>query len=504
MANPVHFSVLDAMIACGMDNAVPFNGDTAAQRITDDVFSDDFDVCMDKTHEDLDSDFKTYSELTIAQGQIRLLPGTKRNIKAFIQWVRDQRRLGLNPRDTAFPVLEAPNLLRRYKTHERFIKRSSTLAEAAKPDKFTNDTKWEDWSPTFINYLRTIPGRDGVPLSYICRKKDEADPEHHMDFLDDYVNMAPLEGEAFTIDAAQVHTFIMNFISGNQTAEAKIQAYLDMHNGRMDFKALKDYYEGVGVHSIQVTKAENTLKTLFYSGEKRPHMWWDEFERQLTASFVSIDKMESREVYSTPMKLRILLDKVNADFLTNIKAGISIELTKRPMTMTYERAIEAFRNEVTRKFPPGTTTITRTRRNINQLDQHDHHNKPMRKQTRHPKRTRSDSSFITLVDGKVIEYHPSFNFPPQVFAKIKPADKEQLKRERASYKKSKHQQRQIQELQQQLRDMKSTTKDHEHSNDKVPSNVSDHATQVSQLTQRTASTMMGGRNEQARLRSNRQ
>ena len=148
--------------------------------------------------------------------------------------------------------------------------------------------------------------------------------------------------------------------------------------------------------------------------------------------------------------------------------------------------------------------MIRTRRNINQVDQNDHRNKQTRRQTRHPKHTRSDSSFITLTDGKVIEYHPSFNFPSQVFAKIKPADKERLKRERASYKKSKHQQRQIQELQQQLRDTKPIIKEHDNATDKVPSNVSDHATHVSQLTQQSTSMMMGGRNEQARLRGNRQ
>ena len=131
------------------------------------------------------------------------------------------------------------------------------------------------------------------------------------------------------------------------------------------------------------------------------------------------------------------------------------------------------------------------------MDQNDHRNKQARRQTRH-------SSFITRTNGKVIEYHPSFNFSPQVFAKIKPADKEWLKRERASYKKSRHQQRQIQELQQQLRDVKPIIKEHGNATDKVPSNVSDHATHVSQLTQQSTSMMMGGRNEQARLRGNRQ
>ena len=38
---------------------------------------------IDKTFDEVDEDFSTYSDLTIAQGQMRFLPGTKRNIKAF-------------------------------------------------------------------------------------------------------------------------------------------------------------------------------------------------------------------------------------------------------------------------------------------------------------------------------------------------------------------------------------------------------------------------------------
>jgi hypothetical protein len=34
--------------------------------------------------------------------------------------------------------------------------------------------------------------------------------------------MAPLEGEAFAINLTDVHTYIVNFVAGNETAEAKL------------------------------------------------------------------------------------------------------------------------------------------------------------------------------------------------------------------------------------------------------------------------------------------
>ena len=80
-------------------------------------------------------------------------------------------------------------------------------------------------------------------------------------------------------------------------------------------------------------------------------MWWEEFEKQLTAAFAAYDKIEKRQVYSDKMKMRILIKKVNADFLASAKAGINIELTRSVVTMTYDQALQAFCNLVNLKFP---------------------------------------------------------------------------------------------------------------------------------------------------------
>ena len=40
--------------------------------------------------------------------------------------------------------------------------------------------------------------------------------------------------------------------------------------------------------------------------------------------------------------MRILLNKIKADFLVHIKAGINIELTKIPVTMTYKSASRTY------------------------------------------------------------------------------------------------------------------------------------------------------------------
>ena len=180
---------------------------------------------MDKTFTALEDDFKSYSALTVTNGQIRLTPGTKRNVKAFIQWTRDRYCLGENPAATDYPVNNAVDHIKRYKHHEAFIKKSKTLVDTATPAQFTEKTKWLDWYPTFINFLRAIPGRNGVPLSYISRPDVVLPPAQYNDFIDEYVDRAPLTDQAFTMDAAEVHTYIIKFIFST----------CKKNNGRLDF-----------------------------------------------------------------------------------------------------------------------------------------------------------------------------------------------------------------------------------------------------------------------------
>ena len=76
------------------------------------------------------------------------------------------------------------------------------------------------------------------------------------------VASAPLEGNSYAIDTVQVHTFLLNFVTGNDTAEAKIQGLSQPNDGREAFKRLTEHYEGVGIHAIDIREADEVIKTL--------------------------------------------------------------------------------------------------------------------------------------------------------------------------------------------------------------------------------------------------
>lgn len=507
-ALPPIYTVHDALTLCGVDNVVLFAGQTAAQRMAEGLFANEFVGCMDKSMADLKDDFDTYAALTIAQGQIRLTPSTKKKIRAFIQWTRDQIRMGLDPATTPFPEHETPLLERRLHTHELFKKQSDTSKlDPIKPIVLKNDVKWIEWKPTLVNYLNRIPGRDGVPLSYVVRQNELPDFTNRAYFLDMYVYTAPLRGDAFDIDNAQVATIIQGLIVGNTQAETKIQTIPQLQDGRAMFQALDEYYLGVGVFANQTTMAEKIILSVYYTGEEKPHMWWDHFEQKLTSAYAIIDRNEQRQVYSNAQKLRALVGKIQADFLAPQLAAIQTELAKQPMVYTFENALAAIRNVVNQKFPPTMTTagaFVRTARNIRAANvaapssrsmrpSHRHNNTNNyhggngrggkgNAQPRNPPRTpdyarrndvrqtRTDSEIVRLTSGRWIEYHPSFLFGSEILNAFPNELRTKMENQRAEYRRtrsasrnnhnnttssSQNTTRQIQELQTQLESLRS-------------------------------------------------
>ena len=116
-------TVLDSLIACGINNVQLFDGQTQAQRVATEVFDDDFESCRLKTSEEIKEDLKTYSSLTIGQGQIRLQPGVRRNLRAFVQWTKDRLRRSEDPAATPFPVINTPDLIRREQVHLKYVQK---------------------------------------------------------------------------------------------------------------------------------------------------------------------------------------------------------------------------------------------------------------------------------------------------------------------------------------------------------------------------------------------
>ena len=114
------FTVRMAIADCGVDDVALFNGETEAERIAGDLFSNEFGTCVDKTDTDLKEEMNNFANLTIANGRIRVAPGVHIAMKGFMFWASHCLRQGINPSTLPFPIANIATLTRQKKTHKKF------------------------------------------------------------------------------------------------------------------------------------------------------------------------------------------------------------------------------------------------------------------------------------------------------------------------------------------------------------------------------------------------
>ena len=144
------------------------------------------------------------------------------------------------------------------------LEQVDAMSKATKPDKFTNETQWPLFSLAFKNYLSTIIGVFGIPLSYIIRDVDSpVDGEEYNSWTQQAVAWAPLTGADFTSDAQKVHQLLKSHIQG-QPAQRWIKNLKGHQDGRCNWIALKQHYAGEGNVLHCIAEAEKLKTTLQY------------------------------------------------------------------------------------------------------------------------------------------------------------------------------------------------------------------------------------------------
>ena len=95
-------TVLDAIQLCGVPAGPVFDGETPSERVATQVFMDSFATCLSISIEDVKDAITGFTKLTNATGRIPFQPGVKRQIIAFVQWVRT---MPINRKSNCFNLL---------------------------------------------------------------------------------------------------------------------------------------------------------------------------------------------------------------------------------------------------------------------------------------------------------------------------------------------------------------------------------------------------------------
>ena len=108
-----------------------------AQIIAAEVLNNNFTTFFNIEFSELEDSWKTYISLSVAEVRIRLQPGTKVNIWALFQLIRDRIRLDEDPDLVYFNISERKYLTKRYSDHNQWRDDASNMAKTATPKSFT-------------------------------------------------------------------------------------------------------------------------------------------------------------------------------------------------------------------------------------------------------------------------------------------------------------------------------------------------------------------------------
>ena len=281
---------------------------------------------------------ESYGRRTVGDG--RMIFGLRRirYLIGLIHWVQDFARIGEEP--TIDGIEDAAEFCTAldtayYRADVRKIEKdqSDTVSKAADPGKFKDERKWPEWDPSFVNYLSTIPGVSGVPLSYVVREKEIPDVgADYNSFNERAVACAPLAGPTFQADSRKVHQLIKSFLQ-TETAEQWIKPMARRQSGREDMQALRNHYSGEGNTSRRIAVAERLRDTLHYKNEKS--LTFSNFLDKLQRMF-NIFEEENEEI-SEQAKVRMLLKKIEhpqlQDAVGALRVRVQMDGDKTTFTM---------------------------------------------------------------------------------------------------------------------------------------------------------------------------
>ena len=330
--------VVDPPVINEMDLAltwIGFDNEATRDRIQVEGFAS-FDDLKSMKEKDVRDLAESYGRRTVVDGRFIFGVRRIRYLIGMLHWVQDFVRLGDTPSleefgdDGAAFCVALETAFNRDDVRKIEKEQSDTVSKAADPGKFKDEKKWPEWEPAFVNYLSTIPGVNGIPLSYVVREVENpivgAD---YGSFNERAIACAPLKGDVFQADARKVHQLIKSFLQ-TESAEQWIKPFAKRQSGREDMDALRKHYSGEGNTSRRIAAAERIRDTLHYKNERA--MSFSAFLDKMQKMFNIFD--EENEPISEQAKVRMLLKKVEHPQLQDAVNALRVRASMNGCTFT--------------------------------------------------------------------------------------------------------------------------------------------------------------------------
>jgi hypothetical protein len=203
-------------------------------------------------------------------------------------WVTNRQRLGLPVEAEDFTTataFEQTALMTRMIEDEARTEKDQV---ATMPEKFKKASEYKLFEESLETYLGLLRGTGRIPLSYVIRHDEVADPSAIYESENEQrIALAPLVGPEFNRDNAKVYGIIKQLCLDGP-GRAYILPFDRAQNGRGAFLALRDHYEQDSFRNKSKNEAYVTLQTLAYNGEKRGFTF-EKFVQKHNESFLELE-----------------------------------------------------------------------------------------------------------------------------------------------------------------------------------------------------------------------
>ena len=238
-------------------------------------------------------------------------------------WVKQRLRLQQPVTAALFTEDVAEDAARKYNTaQEEQTVRAAEREGVKLPEKFKASTVFKIYDEVMDTYLNAQIGTANVPLNYVIRKNDEAEPDDvYANESEEAVALAPLEGDAFDRDNRRVYQIIKGLIIEGP-AWAYITPAIDrVKDGRAAWLALRNHYGSESFMNRDIEEAHNAIDALHYKKEYA-NFTFETFITSLTQHYNTLER--HGEFITEETKVRNLLKKITDPSLEAAKQAIKI------------------------------------------------------------------------------------------------------------------------------------------------------------------------------------
>ena len=271
-----------------------------------------------------------------------------KKLKAVAFWVRKQRREGV-PVDVAnLTAAVIADAITEKTLTPSGSKKDEKLFE---PEKF-EPKRYKQWSRSMENYLDSILGQSGVPLSYVTRDEDVDPNEAETDYKR-VIWSAPHDGMAFENDNRQVYRMYKHAMIGtkgwtwfNQTPDG---------DGRAAHIYLTEHYLGTAETGRRAAEAEAQLMRLHYKSEAS-----FPFEKYVTRLYECFEALEdNKQGLIDAQKVKKMLENVSS---TNMEVISLKTVIRERYPNDFAQASTHMAGQIALIFPAAQSEVRNKRR----------------------------------------------------------------------------------------------------------------------------------------------